>query len=207
MEENIQTIKNWLGVGSINIFGLPFSGKDTIGNRLAEVLGGKLLSSGQILREAQANDGALKAEMNTGALADTDKFRGIVLPYFGRDELKDMPLILSSVGRWEGEEIDVIEAAKNANHPIKVTIQLEISLEELEKRRQLALQNGDRGERGDDNTVEILQKRIQEFNEKTLPVLATYEKMGILVKIPTSDEREIVFARALQILADFAKNH
>ena len=30
MEEKITVIKQWLGTGSINVFGLPFSGKDTV---------------------------------------------------------------------------------------------------------------------------------------------------------------------------------
>ena len=45
MEKNIGIIKKQLGVGSINIFGLPFSGKDTVGKRLADDLGAVLLSS------------------------------------------------------------------------------------------------------------------------------------------------------------------
>ena len=45
-QQKILTIKQWLGTGSINIFGLPMSGKDTVGVKLAEFLGGKFLSSG-----------------------------------------------------------------------------------------------------------------------------------------------------------------
>lgn len=204
MIDHGQIIRNWLGTGSINIFGAPFSGKDTVGNRLAAELQGVLLSSGEILRNAQAQDEALKNEMNSGALANTDKFRSIVLPYFAKEELKDSPLIMSSIGRWEGEEYDVIEAAKNAGHPIMVALQLEISPEEMERRRQLALESGDRGNRGDDNSVEILQKRISEYQEKTLPVLATYEKMGLLVKVNTEEDRDTVFRKVLEAIADFA---
>lgn len=204
MIDHGQVIRNWLGTGSINIFGAPFSGKDTVGNRLATELQGVLLSSGEILRNAQAQDEALKNEMNSGALANTDKFRSIVLPYFAKEELKDSPLIMSSIGRWEGEEYDVIEAAKNAGHPIMVALQLEISPEEMERRRQLALESGDRGNRGDDNSVEILQKRISEYQEKTLPVLATYEKMGLLVKVNTEEDRDTVFRKVLEAIADFA---
>ncbi len=204
MIDHGQVIRNWLGTGSINIFGAPFSGKDTVGNRLAAELQGVLLSSGEILRDAQAQDEALKNEMNSGALANTDKFRSIVLPYFAKEELKDSPLIMSSIGRWEGEEYDVIEAAKNAGHPIMVALQLEISPEEMERRRQLALESGDRGNRGDDNSVEILQKRISEYQEKTLPVLATYEKMGLLVKVNTEEDRDTVFRKVLEAIADFA---
>lgn len=207
MIDHGQIIRNWIGSGSINIFGPPFSGKDTVGNRLASELQGVLLSSGEILRNAQAQDEALKQEMNSGALANTDKFRSIVLPYFAKEELSGKPLIMSSIGRWEGEEYDVIEAAKNAGHPIKVALQLEISEEEMEKRRQAALESGDRGDRGDDNSVEVLQKRIDEFNEKTLPVLATYEKLGLLVKVRTEDDRDTVFRKVLEAISDFSIEH
>ena len=50
MDDKIETIKAWLGTGSINIFGLPMSGKDTQGIKLAETLGAKFLSSGMIIR-------------------------------------------------------------------------------------------------------------------------------------------------------------
>jgi adenylate kinase len=204
MIDHGQIIRNWIGSGSINIFGPPFSGKDTVGNRLAAELQGVLLSSGEILRQAQAEDEALKKEMNSGALANTDKFRSIVLPYFAKEELNGKPLIMSSIGRWEGEEHDVIEAAKNAGHPIKVALQLEISPEAMEQRRQLALESGDRGGRGDDNSPEVLQKRIDEFNEKTLPVLATYEKLGLLVKVSAEEDRDTVFYKVLEAISDFS---
>ena len=56
MEEKVAKTREWLGTGSINVFGLPFSGKDTVGLRLAELLGAKFLSSGLILRAAEKED-------------------------------------------------------------------------------------------------------------------------------------------------------
>lgn len=203
--ENIERIKSWLGSGSINIFGMPFSGKDTVGTKLADVLDGELLSSGAILREAQERDAELKAEMNSGALANTDKFRSIVLPYFGNEELTGKPLVLSSIGRWEGEEYDVIKAAADGGHPIKATLFLKISDKEAEKRRKLALENNDRGTRGDDENEEALKLRIAEFNEKTLPVLETYRKLGLLIEIESDDSREVVFDRVLNSLLSKAE--
>ena len=203
--ENIETIKAWLGDGSINIFGMPFSGKDTVGTRLAELLGAEFLSSGAILREAQERDAELKAEMNSGALANTDKFRSIVLPYFGISDLADKPLVLSSIGRWEGEEHDVIKAAADGGHPIKAAIFLEITPDEAEKRRLAALENNDRGTRGDDENEEALKLRIAEFNEKTLPVLKTYEDLGLLIRVESNDGREEVFGRVIEALANKTK--
>ncbi len=205
MEQNIEIIKEWLGTGSINIFGMPFSGKDTIGARLAETFGGKLLSSGSILRDAQERDEKLREEMNSGALASTDKFRTIVLPYFANEDLKEFPLILSSVGRWEGEERPVMEAAANAGHPIKAAILLNISREEMEKRRKLALESLDRGTRGDDLNEEALELRIKEFNEKTLPVLEVYKNEGLLVEVDAKESRDEVFQNTIEALLKVCK--
>ncbi|MBR6811319.1 nucleoside monophosphate kinase [Candidatus Saccharibacteria bacterium] len=205
MEQNIEIIKEWLGTGSINIFGMPFSGKDTIGARLAETFGGKLLSSGSILRDAQERDEKLREEMNSGALASTDKFRTIVLPYFANEDLKEFPLILSSVGRWEGEERPVMEAAANAGHPIKAAILLNISREEMEKRRNLALESLDRGARGDDLNEEALELRIKEFNEKTLPVLEVYKNEGLLVEVDAKESRDEVFQNTIEALLKVCK--
>ena len=63
MDNNIETIRQWLGTGSINVFGLPFSGKDTVGIRLAETIGARFLSSGLILRAAEKQDQDLLKEM------------------------------------------------------------------------------------------------------------------------------------------------
>ena len=54
MEEKLSIIKSWLGSGSINLFGLPMSGKDTQGIKLAEALDAKFLSSGMIIRNMEA---------------------------------------------------------------------------------------------------------------------------------------------------------
>ena len=102
MENKLSIIKEWLGTGSINIFGLPMSGKDTQGIKLAEILNAKFLSSGMIIRamEKETNN----QYSNNGALIPTNIFYEWVLPYFERRDLFDYPLILSSIGRWQGEE-------------------------------------------------------------------------------------------------------
>lgn len=207
MEEKISLIKRWLGTGSINIFGLPFSGKDTVGVRLAQDLNGRFLSSGLILRAAEENDKDLLHEMSQGMLASTDKFRDIVLPYFKITELRDFPLILSSVGRWEGEEFDVISAAEDAKHPIKAVILLNISEAEIRSRWEVAQSLQDRGSREDDKVRSVLDKRIAEFIEKTMPVIQTYQKRGILLPVNGHADRESVYQDVINQLAKFAEQN
>ena len=207
MDQKITLIKEWLRTGSINVFGLPFSGKDTVGVRLAETLGAKFLSSGLILRAAEKEDSSLVKEIGAGNLAPTETFRSIILPYFSREELASFPLVLSSVGRWEGEEGPVMDAARAGGHEIKATILLNISEEEARKRWDVSKQLGDRGERSDDREKTILDNRIKEFVEKTMPVIGTYRGLGLLIPVKATGTRDEVFAEVIDELYKFATNN
>ncbi len=206
MDNNIETIRQWLGTGCINVFGLPFSGKDTVGIRLAETIGGRFLSSGLILRAAEKQDSDLLKEMSAGMLADTNKFRTIVLPYLARPDLKDFPLVLSSVGRWEGEEYDVITAANDAGHPIKGAILLNVSEAEVKKRWEGARALQDRGQREDDRERKVLDTRIEEFIKKTMPVIETYRKRGLLIPVTAHGTKEEVFANTINAILQHIEN-
>ena len=204
MDQRIITIKQWLGTGSINIFGLPFSGKDTIGVRLAELLGAKFLSSGLILRAAESEDKDLLREMSAGNLAPTSKFSSIVLPYLTRADLAEFPLILSSVGRWEGEEYDVISTCDVSGHSIKAVVLLNVSEAEVKNRWTSSKMLQDRGERSDDHDEKILDTRIQEFITKTMPVIETYRKRELLIPVSANADRETVFNNVLNGIYEMA---
>ena len=130
---NILALKLWLGTGSINVFGLPFSGKDTHGSRLAETFDALMLGGGDILRNSVIPDHVQK-DMESGRLIPTDDYIRIVLPYLSSDQFTGRPLILSSVGRWKGEEPGVMMAANTSNHPLKAAVFLSVSEETAHKR-------------------------------------------------------------------------
>jgi len=50
MNDEIKKIASWLGHGSINVIGCPFSGKDTQGEILVKLFNGVLIGGGDILR-------------------------------------------------------------------------------------------------------------------------------------------------------------
>lgn len=202
MEEKISAIKNWLGTGSINIFGLPMSGKDTQGMHLAEDLNAKFLSSGIIIRAKEAE--IKKSYTNHGALIPTDIFYEWVLPYFSRPDLKDSPLVLSSVGRWSGEEDAVMESARNSNHEIKAVILLNVSEADVETRFEAAKILGDRGEREDDKDLETFRTRLLEFRTKTIPVLQHYKAINLLVNINGDQSRDVVYDEIINKLYERA---
>ena len=198
MEEKLQTIKNWLGTGSVNIFGLPMSGKDTQGVKLAEVLNAKFLSSGLIIRAMEKETGNYYTA--DGSLAPTNIFYEWVLPYFERRDLFNSHLILSSIGRWEGEENQVMSVAAGAGHEIKAVILLNISETDVEKRFTAAKDLNDRGDRKDDKDIEIFRTRLQEFREKTVPVLNHYKTLDLLITVNGDQSREDVFNEIIEKL-------
>lgn len=218
MEDKITLIREWLGAGSIDIFGKPLSGKDTVGQRLADELGARFLSSGSIIRAAEAERRAAAvsgdaeedvkiAEVATGdgKLTPTNVFYDLVLPYFGSKELEGRALVLSSVGRWSGEEVEVMRAAEAGGHPIRVVVELELTDEEVRQRRAVALESGDRGGRADDANEEVLGVRLREYAEKTVPVVEHYEKMGLLVRVNGEQGREEVYREVVEGLAEFCR--
>lgn len=177
-------IKKWLGSGSINLFGMPFAGKDTQGHLLAEEFGAQLLGGGEILRNSEITP-AGKAAMDAGELFPTEEYIKTVLPYLSKSVFAGKPLILSSVGRWHGEEDGVIKALEQSGHPLKAVVFLNINEELLYERWEVAQSAGGRGERADDEK-EKLAVRLAEFREKTLPVVEYYREKGLLIEIDAS---------------------
>lgn len=204
MENKIETIKKWLGTGSINIFGLPMSGKDTQGIKLAEALDAKFLSSGMIIRAMEK-----ETDQNltgSGNLIPTNVFYEWVLPYFERSDLFSYPLILSSIGRWQGEENQVMSVAAGAGHEIKAAIVLNISEADVEQRFIAAKELNDRGQRQDDDDIAVFRNRLQEFRTKTLPVLKHYKELGLLIEVNGDQSREAVFAEIIDRLSSRANS-
>jgi len=190
MNNQKQKISEWLGTGSINIFGLPFAGKDTQAKYLAEALNGVIISGGDILRSYH-DQGEIDRLMSSGELIPSDIFMDIVLPYFSRPEFHSKPLILSSVGRLVGEESTIMEAANSSGHPIKAVILLKLSETVVWHHFDNAKSLHDRGERLDDNR-NTLKTRLHEFQTKTIPVIEYYRGRGLLIEVDDSLSREQV---------------
>lgn len=194
----IDKIKTWLGTGSINIFGRPFAGKDTVCGKLADLFGGVVLGGGDILRNSEITPYA-KEVMEAGGLFPTADYVKIVLPYLSRNEFKDKSLILSSVGRWIGEEKGVIQAASESGHSLKLCIYLDITDKVAHDRLKIA-QIQEHRNRTDDSP-EKLELRFQEFFNKTLPVLAEYEKLNLLEKIDGTQSPDRVVDSIIKALS------
>jgi adenylate kinase len=201
--ENTPHIKDWLGSGAVNFFGLPFAGKDSQARRLANRLSGVVLGGGDILRNSTIPS-STQAIMDKGELIPTQDFINIVLPYLSKPAFKNHPLMLSSVGRWHGEEAGVIGVLKESDHELKAVVYLALDEAIAIDRLDLEENETERGVRTDDDKEKLL-KRIEEFNQKTLPVIDYYRDLGLLIEVDASlpkDEVERAILEQLVLRAE-----
>jgi adenylate kinase len=196
-ESQGEQLKAWVGSGSINIFGTPWAGKDTQGKRLAEFFDAPLIGGGDIIRSG--DDQELKAAIAGGKLAPTDAYLATVTPYLSRPEFTGKPIILSSVGRWIGEEQVIMEAASRSGHAQKAVVFLNLPEAEIHKRWEAAQESKDRGEREDD-AIEALEVRLDEFRNKTKPVIDFYREKGLLVEVDGAKTPDKVTASIFEAL-------
>jgi adenylate kinase len=202
-QKQIAIISDWLGSGSINIFGLPFAGKDDQTGRLVELLNGVKLGGGDILRASMTPE--VKSYLDQGKLIPSELYVDMVLPYLTKPEFADKPLLLSSVGRWIGEENGVMEVLDDSNHMLKAVIYLVVSRNDALVRLHASKDLGDRGER-DDDEEHLLETRFEEFEAKTTPVIDHYRELGLLIEIEATKSREEVTETILDQLFKRASN-
>ncbi len=201
MDEQKNVITTWLGSGSINVFGAPFAGKDTQCAALAKLLNGVVISSGDILRHDHGN-AEIQRIMAEGSIIPSDLFAQVVAPYLAREEFHGKPLILSEVGRADGEQHVIMKATEASGHPLKAVILLQMSNNEAFKRFDVAQLTHDRGTRADDQR-EVLQHRLNAYQAMVTPVVDYYREHGLLVEVNGSLSREEVTEGIIKNLATF----
>lgn len=200
----LDAIKKWLGNGSINIFGMPFAGKDTQSKMLADLLEAEMIGGGDILR-SHADQAKIKEIMSTGELFPTDFYLSIILPFLSRPELEGKALVLSSIGRWHGEEKVILEATEKAGHPLRAVVLIDLDEEKVHERFEISQSKNDRGERHDD-ALHLIDVRLQEFKDKTLPVVEAYREAGLLVEADGNQSPENVCSEIVNSLFSRATN-
>jgi adenylate kinase len=204
MPDRIETILAWLGAGSIDIFGSPFSGKDTQANKLAELFNGEVVAGGDIVRSHDDPE-KIKEVMAEGGIIPSDFYLNLVLPYLSRGQYNNKPLILSAVGRSSGEEPSVIKAANDSGHPLKAVIYLKLTEDEVWRRFNASQASHDRGNRADDQ-ADAIKTRLKKFKERTIPVIDHYRNSKLLIEVDGSLERDEVTNEIIEGLCRYIKS-
>lgn len=163
---------------NIVLFGPPGAGKGTQSENLINRYGLVHLSTGDILRSeiARGTDLGRKAKeiMDRGELVSDDIVIGMI-----ESKLDENPhakgYIFDGFPRTTAQAVALDDLLQKKGTGIAGMLALEVDDEELLKR--LLLRGKDSG-RADDQNEDIIRRRIQEYNTKTLPLKNYYNEQG-----------------------------
>ena len=181
------------------LLGAPGSGKGTQGERLAERYGARHVSTGELLR-AQVETGTELGHkatpyMDRGDLVPDELLVEMVLTdVFGPDSPPSY--VLDGFPRTLGQATAAYERAVGSDRVLQAVICLQISHDELIARLD---RRGKELGRQDDVEATV-RHRIEEYEQKTLPLLDYYAGRGILVQVDGTGEVDEVTARIFAAL-------
>lgn len=163
---------------NIVLFGPPGAGKGTQSENLINKYGLVHLSTGDILRSEISRGTSLgkkaKEIMERGELVGDDIVIGMI-----ESKLDENPgakgFIFDGFPRTTAQAVALDDLLQKKGTGISGMLALEVDDEELTKR--LLLRGKDSG-RADDQNETIIRRRIQEYNNKTLPLKNYYNEQG-----------------------------
>jgi adenylate kinase len=163
---------------NIVLFGPPGAGKGTQSEKLIEKYGLVHLSTGDILRSEIARGTALGMEakhiMDRGDLVSDEIVIGMI-----ESKLDANPnangFIFDGFPRTQAQAVALDDLLQKKGTAISAMLALEVDNEELVKR--LLLRGKDSG-RPDDANEEIIRNRVNEYNNKTLPLKKYYSEQA-----------------------------
>lgn len=175
---------------NIILLGIQGAGKSTQGNLLSQQLKIPYLSTGHIFREIAQEKTSLgrtvKELINAGSLVPDAQTIEVVNHYLSRPEYAH-GFILDGFPR-------TVAQAQAITFPITKVVYLE--LEEKESLWRLVMRKEDRH----DNTVQAVQKRIEQFHAHTAPVLKHYGAQNLLATVDAKLSVEKVNEEVLKSL-------
>jgi adenylate kinase len=188
------------------LFGPPGAGKGTQGKRLSEDLRLPYIATGDMLREAVANETDLGKEagkyMDEGNLVPDDVITGVITERVQEDDARDgfildgFPRTIPQAEALDGELEDL---GREINAALLVEAPEEEVIKRISGRRQcveaghvynihfdppkrdeVCDQDGSRLEQRSDDKPEKVKHRLEVYREQTSPLIEYYEDRGLL---------------------------
>jgi adenylate kinase len=163
---------------NIVLFGPPGAGKGTQSEKLIEKYGLVHLSTGDILRSEIARGTTLGMEakqiMDRGDLVSDDIVIGMIEAKLDANPNAN-GFIFDGFPRTQAQAVALDDLLQKKGTAISAMLALEVDNEELVKR--LLLRGKDSG-RPDDANEEVIRNRVNEYNNKTLPLKKYYSEQA-----------------------------
>jgi adenylate kinase len=176
------------------LLGPPGAGKGTQGVLLSARLGLPKFATGDLLREAVANQTPLglkaKAIMEAGALVSDDVILGVVREQLAQPEAQQ-GVIFDGVVRTIPQAEGVAALLTELGRKIDMVLFLDVADEEILGR--IAKRRGVEG-RADDAPTSVA-RRLTAYREQTAPVLDWYQSRGGVTRIEGTGSVEEIAAR------------
>lgn len=211
---------------NILIMGAPGTGKGTMSQLIKEHYDVVHVSTGDMLRQAVENKTALGLKvqeyMSAGALVPDEVIHNIILERLAKDDIKK-GFLFDGYPRTVKQAIDLDEILGKLNMNIDCIINLDVDVEILKERitgRRTCrnckeiyhIKNMPPKVEGtcdlcggeliirEDDTLEALMKRLDEYYASTKPVIEYYEKTGLVHNIDGGRDANEVFEDIKAIL-------
>ena len=208
------------------LLGKQGAGKGTQATRLGHRYGITHVSTGELLR-ASADKGTpvgMKAAhyMNTGELVPDDIVLGVVEEQFAEGGKLEDGFILDGFPRnlHQAEELEKLLDGEPLDAVINLDVPTEIVLDRIAGRRVCedcgstyhvnvppksdwsCDECGGKVVQREDDTEEAVQRRLELYDEVTVPIIDFYRRVGKLVVVDGVGEGDEVFERLVKILED-----
>ncbi|ROO29382.1 adenylate kinase [Salinisphaera japonica] len=181
----------------IVLLGAPGSGKGTQSAKLVERYGVPQVSTGDLLRNAVAEQTELgqkaKAAMDAGELVSDDIVVGMMRERLTQADTEN-GFILDGFPRTAAQAEALDELLAELDRPLQAVVHLQVDNEEIVGRLMA------RG-RSDDNE-DTIRNRLSVFSEQTAPLAEHYRKQGLLKEVHGMGEVDEIFARIEAALED-----
>ena len=191
------------------LFGPPGSGKGTQAERLKEHFNLLHISTGDLLRAEIANGTQLgmdaKKVMDAGNLVPDEVVIGMLGGAVEEARNKGkLGIIFDGFPRTtaQAKALDTMLLEKGTS--VSCVLSLVVDEEELTQR---ILKRGLTSGRSDDNDVETIRKRVQEYRTKTEPVAGYYNDQNLLIEIEGVGSIDSIFNALMDAVNTVSSNH
>ena len=179
------------------ILGAPGSGKGTQGKLLAEHLGIPQISTGELLRAAvkQGTPLGLQAKgfMDQGLLVPDQIVLGLIREILESKE-GEHGVLMDGFPRNVTQAAAVDKLLAERGERVDLVLMLDVDERELVQR---LLARAAKEGRSDDN-LESIKRRLAVYHEQTAPLVAYYERQGVVRRIPGTGNVDEIQSRVRQ---------
>jgi adenylate kinase len=203
------------------LFGRQGAGKGTQSALLAKHYGAPHISTGNMLREAEAEGTEFgrqaKQYMDSGALLPDEIMLGIITERFAHPDVIENGFLLDGFPRTVGQAEALLDIAE-VDLAVDLEVPREVVLERLSSRRVCTncgtiysvgdppthpwtcdVCGGEVVQRADD-TAEAISKRLEAYERDTVPAIALFGERGLLESVDGLGRPEDVSARLIEAI-------